>query len=210
MRISAQAKAETRSRIESAARELFAGKGLAATSTRELAEAAGIAAGTLFNYFPSKEALALSILVEALEQGLERFHLERRGAEGIEEDLFAHIAAGLRELEPHRGFVGEVIETAMSPFTQGRGTMGEGETIRIHHLETVRKILRHHRLSTPNFVTMHLYWTLYLGVLAFWAADESPQQQDTLAVLDQSVRLFVSSIVSTSNDSEEPHGFQRR
>jgi len=41
-------------------------------------------------------------------------------------------------------------------------------------------------------VTLQLYWTLYLGVFAYWATDESPQQEDSLAVLDQSLKLFVT------------------
>ena len=43
-------------------------------------------------------------------------------------------------------------------------------------------------------VTMQLYWTLYLGVFAYWAADDSPGQEDTLALLDQSLKLFVASL----------------
>jgi hypothetical protein len=41
---------------------------------------------------------------------------------------------------------------------------------------------------------MQLYWTLYLGVFAYWAADESANQEDTLALLDQSLKLFVASL----------------
>jgi hypothetical protein len=43
-------------------------------------------------------------------------------------------------------------------------------------------------------VTVQLYWTLYLGVLAYWAADESPGQEDSLTLLDQSLKLFVASL----------------
>jgi Tetracyclin repressor-like, C-terminal domain len=45
---------------------------------------------------------------------------------------------------------------------------------------------------------MQLYWTLYLGVLAYWAADASPNQEDTLALLDQSLKLFVASLPNPS------------
>ena len=53
---------------------------------------------------------------------------------------------------------------------------------------------------------MHLYWTLYLGVLAFWAQDESPNQEDTLVLLDQSTRLYVASLSSNSAVPENGHG----
>ena len=61
MRITAKAKQETEQTIRSVARKLFIRNGLERTSTRDIATAAGIAVGTLFNYFPSKEALAVAI-----------------------------------------------------------------------------------------------------------------------------------------------------
>jgi len=45
---------------------------------------------------------------------------------------------------------------------------------------------------------MQLYWTLYLGVIAYWAADDSPNQEDTLALLDQSTKLFAGLIGRTT------------
>ena len=39
-------------------------------------------------------------------------------------------------------------------------------------------------------MALQLYWTLYTGVLAFWAKDTSPKQEDTLALLDESMTMF--------------------
>ena len=216
MRISARAKEETRQRILDTARRRFAAAGFEASSTRDLAAAAGIAAGTLFNYFASKEALAMTLVVEALERGREAFFARRRGTESLEEDLFAHVASGLRELEPYRHFLGEVIETALSPFSRAsaaREGTGEGEDVRVRHLETVAELLQQHGArSQPGFVSMHLYWTLYLGVLAFWSRDDSPKQEDTLVVLDESLRLFVASLSLEpgGGEPEESDGSQDR
>jgi hypothetical protein len=33
-----------------------------------------------------------------------------------------------------------------------------------------------------------------LGVLAYWAKDVSPKQEDTMALLDQSLKLFIASL----------------
>ena len=69
MRVTAEAKAETRQRILEAARKLFAASGYESSTTREIADAAGIANGTLFNYFPNKEAI-LAALVADVTAGL--------------------------------------------------------------------------------------------------------------------------------------------
>ena len=59
------AEAETRDRILKAALKLFARRGFDATTTRDLAETAKVAEGTLFRHFPNKKA----ILVEVVTQG---------------------------------------------------------------------------------------------------------------------------------------------
>jgi len=58
---------ERRKAIVSAAVPLFAGKGFTGTTTRELAEAAGISEGLLFKHFPSKQSLYREILLLGCE-----------------------------------------------------------------------------------------------------------------------------------------------
>src|SRR5215813_3476790 len=53
---------ERRKAIVAAAIPLFARKGFAGTTTRELAEAAGISEALLFRHFPSKQSLYREIL----------------------------------------------------------------------------------------------------------------------------------------------------
>ena len=57
--------AQTRDRILQAAQRLFASQGFDGTTTRDLAQAAGVAEGTLFRHFANKKA----ILVEVATNG---------------------------------------------------------------------------------------------------------------------------------------------
>lgn len=57
--------AQTRTRILQAAQKLFAAQGFDGTTTRDLAQAAGVAEGTLFRHFTNKKA----ILVEVATSG---------------------------------------------------------------------------------------------------------------------------------------------
>jgi AcrR family transcriptional regulator len=56
---------ETRTRILQEAEQLFAKRGFEGTTTRDLAQAVGVAEGTLFRHFPNKKA----ILTEVVTQG---------------------------------------------------------------------------------------------------------------------------------------------
>jgi AcrR family transcriptional regulator len=64
-RPSVQPEVETQTRILEAAKKLFARRGYDGTTTRDLAQAAGVAEGTIFRHFESKKA----ILIEVATQG---------------------------------------------------------------------------------------------------------------------------------------------
>jgi AcrR family transcriptional regulator len=194
MRITVEAKSATRQRILQAAMSLFVSDGWQNATTRDIALAAGIATGTLFNYFPTKESIAAALMAEALEGAGEEFRAGRGEENSLEADLFSLIWSGLRSLREFRKFLAPASETIFSPLAR-QSPDSPGDAIRIDHLLLVEAIITSHGIPAPRpAVTVQLYWTLYLGVFAYWAADESPGQEDTLALLDQSLKLFVASL----------------
>ena len=203
MRITTQNKQKTRERIRLAARKLFQNKGFDETTTRHIAAEAHIATGTLFNYFPTKESLAMAIVSESLEQAEHEFHDRRNGSEALDELLFDQVAVSLRYLRPHRGYVGGVLDRTWSPLAAVPDSRDEPDP-RVQHLETVRELVSASLAGTePPLITLHLYWTLFLGVIAYWADDESPHQEDTLVLLDQSMKLFANSLSEAADGTEE-------
>ena len=193
MRITAKAKAETRVRILEAADNLFKINGFSQTTTRDIARATGLATGTLFNYFATKEELALTLVGARLREAGAEFQKRRSGGESLEELLFAQVASALRHLGGQRGYAEPVLRA-----TAG----GESEGIRAGHVEAVAQLIEAYD-GPPSALDLHLYWTLFLGVLNFWASDGSPHQEDTLALLDQSMKLFVESLAGRQERSLE-------
>lgn len=194
MRIDLQTKAATRHRILKVAATLFARVGWDRATTRSIATSAGIATGTLFNYFSSKEGIAATLISDALAKAKDEFERRRRGEESLEEDLFSFVWTGLRYLQPSKTFLGCALETLLSPLARCFSEH-PGDLIRTEHLETVERLIASHGVMEPlSVLTIQLYWTLYLGVLAYWATDVSPKQEDTMALLDRSLKLFVASL----------------
>jgi AcrR family transcriptional regulator len=190
MRVTAQVRAATRQRILEVAQELFASQGFDATTTRDIAQSAGIATGTMFNYFSSKEAVVGSLAAEALAD-LEVDSSERdREESSLEADLFAFVAAGLRKLKPLRKHLPVVLGTALSPVRTA--VDDDCRRLRVSHLETVAQLAHQHGMKELPAMALQMYWSLYLGLLLFWANDTSPRQEDTLALLDHSIEMFVS------------------
>src|SRR5882672_8739296 len=66
----AQNKEAIRQRIVTAALQLFQTKGFEATTTRAIARKAGIAEGTVFNYFKTKEDIALHFFEQEVDQAI--------------------------------------------------------------------------------------------------------------------------------------------
>jgi AcrR family transcriptional regulator len=203
MRVTAQAKAATRKGILDAARRLFARNGYEATTTRDIAQAARIASGTLFNYFATKEAIVACLANEAIGDALAETRDRIDVAETLEEDLFALVAGGLRKLKQLRKHLPTLLETSLSPLALK--PQDDSALLRARHLEAVASLAATHGYGELPPTALQLYWTLYTGVLVFWANDESPKQEDTLALVDDSLNMFVGWLNENSRTDSTPH-----
>jgi AcrR family transcriptional regulator len=109
-------KEKTRKAILRAALDLFAEKGFYQTTTKAIARKAGIAEGTLFNYFETKEDLALYFFEEELTRVIAWYEGDRRlQRASLAEKLFAIIHRFLDGLEPYEEFIGAVYIRALTP-----------------------------------------------------------------------------------------------
>ena len=103
--------------LEAAAR-VFVRSGYARATTNRIAEAAGISVGSLYQYFPSKDAIAVELLRRYRETLLELVHrhLEQARDSSFESIVRALIGAILRAegIDPalHRVLVEQVLRTS--------------------------------------------------------------------------------------------------
>jgi len=110
---------QQRQNIIDVGRKLFAEKGYAGTSTRELNEQAGIAEGLLYYYFPKGKRQLLDIIVhEGVTDRLRMAHerLEGWTSENVEHhvlDLFDGISSVVQEDVGYQSFIITVRERAL-------------------------------------------------------------------------------------------------
>ena len=92
----------TRERLARAAIRLFVRKGLAATTTKEIAAAARIAEGTIYRYFPTKEGMAADLFNENYMALVGELREAARGARTPLDRLGAMIARFYRMFDEDR------------------------------------------------------------------------------------------------------------
>lgn len=83
------------------AAELFARRGVAATTVREIAEAAGILSGSLYHHFRSKDDIVDAIIAAFLEDIVSRYQAVVARTEDATERLHGLIHASLECVEAH-------------------------------------------------------------------------------------------------------------
>jgi AcrR family transcriptional regulator len=190
-------KESTKSRIVAAALTLFRSKGFDATTTKAIARKARIAEGTVFNYFPTKEDIALHFLEQEVDHAMASVRGNARLRKApLEEKLFALIHTQLEFLAQHERFIGAAFVHALTPGSKLGVFSPSAQALQFRYLafvqEMVDEAIRRGELSTTSWWTPHVFWIYYLGVLLYWLHDTSPAKQQTLAFIDRSLRMGVA------------------
>lgn len=84
-----QNKLEKRGRIIAAARALFTHKGFEATTSQEIADAAGVAGGTIFTYARTKDDLLILVFHDEMLEVVDSAYAVARGAGGLVDQAIA-------------------------------------------------------------------------------------------------------------------------
>jgi AcrR family transcriptional regulator len=189
-----QNKEATKRRILKAALQLFKEKGLEKTTTKEISKKSGIAEGTLFNYFKTKEDLALYFFQKETEDLIQWFRADARLQKApLQEKLFGIIHRQLEYIEPYEDFIGAVFCRSLQPASSLSPLSFESQELRVKYLRFIREILAEaeEREEIPRLGNLGAYAVglFYLGIVTHWLHDGSRGKQKTLALLDRALNF---------------------
>ncbi len=196
----ARNKQEIRERIVKAALSLFQTKGFDATTTKAIARKARIAEGTVFNYFKSKDDIALHFFEQEVDQAMAAVRDNPRLRKApLEEKLFALVHSQLEYLAHHERFIGAALIEALKPASPLGAFSHRSQELRHRYLAFVEELIEEsapkRRRSPLTFFAPEVFWIYYLGVLLYWLNDTSEGKQNTLAFLDRSLNVGVSMLM---------------
>lgn len=189
-----QNKEKTKQAILAAALKLFAEKGFYNTSTRAISRKAGIAEGTLFNYFPTKEDLALYFFEQELDAVIEWYkHDSRIHRAALPEKLFAIIQQSLDRVAPYEEFLGAVYLRSLMPASKLSPWTLRSQERHLRYLRFIRDILADAEAAEeiPRFGDFGAYafGLFHMAMLTHWLQDGSRGKEQTLALLDRCLKL---------------------
>jgi len=187
-------KEETKQRILRAALQLFKEKGMEGTTTKEISKKSRIAEGTLFNYFKTKEDLALYFFQKETEDLIKWFRANVRLQNApLPEKLFGIIHRQLEYIGPYEDFIGAIFWRSLQPTSSLSPLSFESQELRLKYLRFIRGILAEaeERQEIPRLGDLGAYAVglFYIGIVTHWLHDGSRGKQKTLALLDRALNF---------------------
>ncbi len=178
----------TRQRLLNTAKELFARQGITHTTTRQIAEAAGVNEVTLFRHFKSKQGLLLAVFADlGVFRGITDFPPMDAGGQWHENiKRYAHrcFCALVENPELVRSVVGEAdLFSEAHRLALQQGFLQAQGQLEIYLEQVVETDLEHPQLSQAA-ATLHL---LILGCAVMQITATFPPLSETVALEDRSL-----------------------
>lgn len=189
-------KLEIRARILETAIELFSQRGLEAVTVEEVAEAADIGKGTIYNYFSTKEDIVVAFMTDLeakVQVRVRRFATSKGSLESI---LAGFIRFQFRLKAPYHRFVRVFLSHMFQRTEHFLPYMVEMQKAIDPPLEQLFAGLQERgliRRDLPMADLILVFKTMHMGLTALWAV-EGPPFRGTEQVLKQEIKLFCEGL----------------
>jgi AcrR family transcriptional regulator len=189
---------QTRALILETAMQLFLERGYEETTMRAIAERAGVALGSAYYYFRSKEQLIQAFYSRTHQEHVAEAAHVLATERTLRGRLLGVMAAKLRTIEPYHRFSGVLFRTAADPESPLNPFSTESLPARREATEVFaevvrgaddRKLPRDLEAELPD-----LLWMYHMGVVLFWIHDRSPGRARTWMLMERTVDLVARLI----------------
>lgn len=188
---------ETGLRILEAALELFRNQGFDSATMRDIAQAAGVATGAAYYYYPSKDAIVMHFYRRSCAEMQPAIEEALQPLTGLERRLRELIRIKLLHFAPNRGVLRALLRNGADPKHPLSPFSMETKEIRDIDIAWFQRILVDCGMRIPKDVEPHLpgvLWFFQMGVIFFWVIDESPNQERTGRLLELSTKSITALI----------------
>ena len=170
----------TRARILDRALVLFRKNGFDRTTMREIAEAAGLALGAAYYYFPSKESLLLAYYARNQLEHESRTAAALAAAHGLRDKLGVLMHEKLNAVKRERKLLGAMVQRLADPADPISAFAKQTRDVRQQSMSLFARALESEPLSAElKRLVVPALWMLHMGFLLYFIHDRSPAQAKT-------------------------------
>jgi AcrR family transcriptional regulator len=197
----------TRQNILDAAYRLFIEQGYDQATMRAIAAEAGIAAGGIYHYFPTKEHIVQTFYELSHEEHEEACENILAKEKKFIARLHAVIKKKMELAQPSHKLsrvlfrVASDPENSLSPFSK------ESSQTRQQSLGLFEKVVKESQGKMPEElldVLPEYLWLYQMGIILFWIHDASPNCEKTFNMIDRTVNLIGWMTTTYSNPLFKP------
>lgn len=168
---------------------LFQGRGVDATTMRDIAKAADLSLGAAYYYFPSKEALIFAYY-EDNQHAMEAIAVRARGT--LRERLGTLMHGKLDAIRPQRAMLGAIVARLVDPGDPVSAFSGQTRAVRERAIQIFAEVLATSDLP-PQAVSVaaHALWLLQMAAMLVFVHDTSAKCARTHGLVDDGLDLLV-------------------
>ncbi len=188
---------QTRARILETALALFRERGYEETTMRAIAEQAGVALGSAYYYFRSKEQLIQAFYGRTHQEHLAVSEPILRQERSLRGRLRGVMHAKVATIEPYHQFAGVLFKSAADPQSPLNPFSADSKQVRDEAIALFGEVLRGSGSRIPADLQAELpelLWLYHMGIILFWIHDPSPGRRRTYRLVDHTVDLIARVI----------------
>ncbi len=189
-------KAAVRAQILSVGIELFSRRGLDQVTIDQVAAAADVGKGTIYNYFSTKEDIVVAFMADLESRLAPKIRRFTPGNKPLDQILADYVLLHFRLKEPYHRFVRVFLAQMFLDTERFVPYMLEMQKYVDPPLQNLFAMLREQRLLRPDLdlsEAVMSFKTMHLGLSAFWAVEGPPFHQSK-QIVRQQMRLLSEGI----------------
>ncbi len=189
----------TRAKILRAALARFRRHGFEASTMRQIADAAGVAVGAAYYYFPSKESFVLAYYEETQRASTTAARAAFETHTDVRARLGAILHLKLDVLSKDRRLLSGLFRSIGDPQSETSIFGGATRAVREESILLFDEALATSREAaaldpSSRRVLVLALWGLHMGFMLFFIHDDSPKQRKTRKLVDSTLDLVASLV----------------
>lgn len=193
-------KAAVRERIIQTAVAMFGRHGMEDVTVEQIADAADLGKGTIYNYFQTKEDIVVAFMADMEKQVQQRLQRQAVTAGTLESALAEYLRFQFRLKKPYHAFVRVFLAQMFMRTEQFTPYITEMQKAIDPNLEHLFRQLQDRGLLRKDVDPSALapvFKTMHLGLTALWAV-EGPPFRSAEEMLRQEIRFFCEGLKEKS------------